>query len=159
MGKLSIIDSEQFILGGEFEKIRTTQKAVLYEQSVIDALEKYKEKFISPGLAVGELSDGFLTMPTADGEQVIEQQKPPAFMIIDIDWNPENKSIFGKVILLDSEDGIKIKESLKQGMDCYITSGEIESYMTKEEETSRVLNCISEIKGFKMSIMNFHSNI
>ena len=159
MGKLNIVDKANFILEGEFEKFKMPAKATLDEQSVINAVGKYKLEIVDKGFAVGELSEGFLTIDTGYGDQIAEQVKDPAFMIVDIWWDTEKRGIWGKVIVLDSADGMKIKSALGQGIECYMSSSETDTYHAKEENTSRVLFRISEIKNFKVSLMNFHSTI
>jgi hypothetical protein len=111
---------------------------------------------VDTGQALGELNEGFLTMPTELGDQVVEQLRTPAFMVIDIWWERERHAICGKLIILNSEDGEKIKQSLKQGIECYVSSADIDSYPIKDESSSRVLFRVSEIRGFKVSLMNFH---
>lgn len=157
MGKLNIIDFDNFILEGEFEKIKKPENAIIDENSLQVAIEDYKRNFVKNGNALGKLNDGFLVMPTIDGEQVVEEQKIPCFMVIDIWWNNERKSLFGKVILLNTPDANKVKQSLRQGVDCYISQGDIESYPVKDKDTSQILLKIQKINGFDMSIMSFHS--
>lgn len=159
MGKLNVTSYEDFILEGEFEKIKIPEKSFLDEDSVILAVNKFKTERVDKGFALGQLSEGFLTIPTEEGDQVIEEQKNPAFMIIDIWWEREKRAIFGKIILLDSEDAEKMKQSLQQGIECYVSSADIDSYPVKEENSSRVLFRISEIRGFKVSLMSFHNTI
>lgn len=157
MGKLVLIDSENFILEGEFEKIKSSGKTVIDENSVKKAIELYKNNFVTPGLALGELSEGFLTMPTVDGDQVVDEKRDAAFMVVDIWWKPESRAIYGKIIILNSQDGIKIKEASMQGADCYMSSSETDSYPIKDEKSSQILLRISEIKNYKISIMDFHN--
>ena len=160
MGKLSIIDASQFILEGEFEKIREQKGSILDEQSIVDSVTKYISDYVTPGKALGVLNEGFLTMPTADGDQVVaEETKEPAFMIIGAEWNSKKSCIEGQVVILNSPDGVKVKQAIQQGVDCYISSSETETYNAKEEGSSRILQKVSEVKGYKMSIMNFHSTI
>jgi len=159
MGKLNVVSYKDFVLEGEFERIKAPDKTVLDEESVITAIKKFKDEKVSLGYALGTLNEGFLVMPTEDGDQVVEENRPPAFMIIDIQWNSERKSIVGTVIILDSPDGEKIKNAIMQGTECYISYADTDSYLAKDENSSSVLLKISEIRGFKISIMSFHNTI
>ena len=159
MSKLNVIDQENLILEGEFEKIRVADKTFLDEQNILEEILKYKEERVDKGLAFGYLNDGFLIMPTEDGDQVVEEDKDPAFMIIDIYWNQGKKTIEGKIILLDSDDGNKVKNELSQGVECYMSASETEVYTSLDKEHSRMMSRIINIKGYKLSLLNFHSTI
>ena len=66
MSKLRLIDPQEFILEGEFEKIRAAERTLLDEENVMAVVENYKEEYVNKGLAVGELNDGFLIIPTLE---------------------------------------------------------------------------------------------
>jgi len=159
MGKLNLIDGNQFILEGEFEKIREQKGSILDNESVKLAVEKYNTDYVVPGKALGVLNEGFMVMPTADGDQVVEEQREPAFMVISAEWDEEKRIVKGQVIILNSPDGIKIKQGIQQGIECYISSSETEIYNAKEEGTSRILQKVADIKGYSISMMNFHNTI
>lgn len=163
MSKLTLIDSTQFILEGAFEKIRTAESVHLDEESIIKTIEKFKKSKVDQGVALGELNDGFLVLPVIieqDGEQkeveqIVDLQKEPAFMIVDIWWESEKQSIFGKIIILDTEDGQKIKESINQNAECFISATETEVYTVMNKSDGKMYCRISDIKGYKISIFNF----
>ena len=56
MGKLNLVDPAQYILEGEFEKIREQKGSVLDNDSVLLAVEKYNTEFVAPGKALGTLN-------------------------------------------------------------------------------------------------------
>jgi hypothetical protein len=164
MSKLVVIDKAEYIMEGEFEKIRTPERTFIDEENVLANVEQFKTDFVDKGLALGELNDGFLVMPTimeydgkqVQGEQVVEEEKEPAFMIIDVYWNKERRAICGKLIILDTEDGEKIKEAINHGMECFISASQTELYDVMDD-AGRTLCRISNIKGYKISIINFHN--
>jgi len=159
MSKLIVIDPEEFVLEGEFERLRAPERTVLDENNIITAIEQFKIDYVDKGAALGELNDGFLVMPTVDGEQVVEEEKEPAFMIIDIYWNGDKRAICGKLIILETEDGEKIKKAIGQGVECFMSASETELYTTMEQESGRMLCRISNIKGYKLSLFSFHNTI
>lgn len=159
MAKLKLIDSEQFILDGEFERFKAPSRSILDEDSVINAIEKYNKEMVLPGKAFGSLNEGFLLMATEMGEQIDEEEKIPAFMIIDIQWDAEKKVVFGKIILLDTDDGNKIKDALKIGLECYMSSSETNVHIILDKQSGKLLCRVSDIKGYKVSILNFHNTI
>lgn len=159
MSKLTVIDPVECILEGEFEKIRVPERTFLDEENVLAAIEQFKADFVNQGLAIGYLNEGFLTIPTEQGEQVIDEDKEPAFMIIDVYWNRDRRAICGRLILFpETADGIKIKEALEQGMECFISASETELYDTMDD-SGRTVCRISNIKGYKISIFNFHNKL
>lgn len=167
MSKLVVIDPVEYVLEGEFERLRAPERTFLDEQNILLAIEQYREDFVDQGLALGGLNDGFLVMPTIveydgksiEAEQVVEEEKDPAFMIIDIYWDRNKNAICGKLILLDTEDGEKIKHAISQGIECFISASQTELYTTMDENNGRMYCRISNIKGYKMSIFNFHSTV
>lgn len=113
MPKLFVIDRQDYVLEGEFEKIRVQNQTVLIdEENILSAIAQYKKDYVDRGMAIGYLNSGFLVMPTIDGEQVVDEDRDPSFMIIDIYWNREEKCICGKLIIIDSDDGDKIKGAI-----------------------------------------------
>ncbi len=159
MSKLIVIDPEEFVLEGEFERLRVPEGTFLDEDNIITAIEQFKIDYVNQGAALGELNDGFLVMPTIDGEQVVEEEKDPAFMIIDIYWDGDRRTICGKLIILDTEDGKKIKKAISQGVECFMSASQTELYTVMEQENGRVLNRVSNIKGYKLSLFTFHSTV
>jgi hypothetical protein len=159
MSKLLVIDRQEYVLEGEFERLRAPERTIIDEENVIQTIEEYKQNFVNEGLALGTLNEGFLVIPTDDGEQVYEEEKDPAFMIIDIYWNRDRSSICGKLIILDTEDGEVIKAAINQGVDCFMSSSETETYEEMNKETGRILYKIANIKGYRLSLFNFHSTI
>lgn len=159
MAKLLVIDREEYVLEGEFERIKTQSGVMLDEENVLAAIEQYKVDYVDQGLALGVLNEGFLVMPTEDGEQVVEEDKDPAFMIIDIYWNRDERSICGKLILLDTDGGEKAKAAINQGVECFMSVSKTETYTTMDKESGRMLDRISNISGYELSIFNFHSTI
>jgi len=157
MGKLKLINKEEFILEGVFEKFTIHSNAILDVEKAKKAIESYKTDKVDKGLSLGYLNEGFLLMPTEDGEQVVEEDKDPAFMVTDIWFNEENQSISGQIILLDTSDGIKVKNALLQGIECYVSNANIDIYPTTEKNQAVVKMAVGEIKGFNISLMNFHS--
>ena len=166
MAKLTVIDPEEYVLEGEFERVRAQEHMFLDEQNILAAIEQYKEDFVDQGFALGELNEGFLTMPTIveyDGqnvqaEQVSEEEKDPAFMIIDIYWNREKMAICGKLIILDTEDGEKIKEAINQKIECFMSASQTELYSVMDKANGRMYTRISNIQGYKLSLFNFHNS-
>ena len=157
MAKLTVIDPVEYILDGDFEKIRAPGRTIVDVENVLTAIEQYRIDYVEPGLAVGELNDGFLIIPTEDGEQVVEEERDPAFMIIDIYWDSESRAICGTIIILDTEDGDKIKKAIDQGIECFMSASQTDSYETMDNATGRTLYRISNIKGYKISLFDFHN--
>jgi hypothetical protein len=167
MSKLKLIDEENYILEGEFEKLRVPEHTFLDEDNILDAIEDYKINYVDPGLAMGELNDGFLVVPTmvqyggeqVQAEQVAKEEKDPAFMIIDIRWNPDRESIEGQIIILDSKDGIKVKNAINQGVECFVSASETELYTIMDKDSGRMYSRISNIQGYKISLFEFHNKL
>jgi len=159
MSKLVVIDPEEYVLEGEFERLRAPERTLLDEDNIITAIEQFKIDYVDQGAALGELNDGFLVMPTVDGEQVVEEEKDPAFMIIDIYWNGDKRAICGKLIILDTDDGQKVKKAIGQGVECFMSATQTELYTIMEQETGRMLCRISNISGYKLSLFSFHSTV
>jgi hypothetical protein len=157
--KLLMIDPENFVLEGEFERLIVPEKTILDEENILAAIDQFKTDFVDPGLAVGELNEGFLIIPTEDGEQVIEEEKEPAFMIIDIYWDRSRRAICGKLILLDTEDGDKVKKEIGQGVECFMSATQTETYTVMDDSNGRMLTRISNIKGYKLSLFKFQNTI
>jgi hypothetical protein len=142
MSKLLVIDRVNYVLEGQLEKIKPQERTILDEENITTAIKQYKNDYVDQGLALGELNEGFLLIPTkieygdkiVEGEQVAEEEKEPAFMIIDVYWNSEAKEICGKLIILDTEDGDKIKAAIDKGTDCFISASETEIYTVMEKE-------------------------
>lgn len=155
MSKLTVIDLENFILEGEFERFnKIPPNTTLNEESIRKAVQKYKDEYVDKGDGLGYLNDGFLTIPTDLGEQISEEQKDPAFMVLNIGWEPYTKSVVGRIVILDSEDGLKIKGALKTGANAYISSSETETYDRLNKEQSRLEFCIAELKNYKISLLS-----
>lgn len=167
MSKLVLIDPQEFVFEGEFERLRAPELTFLDENNIVTAIEQFKFDYVDQGAALGELNDGFLVMPTIveydgksiEGEQVVEEERDPAFMIIDIYWDRDRRAICGKLIILDTEDGEKIKKAVGQGIECFMSASQTELYTVMEENSGRMLCRISNIKGYKISIFNFHNTI
>lgn len=162
-----MIDPEEYVLEGEFERLRAADGTFLDEANILAAIEQYKTDYVDQGLALGELNEGFLVMPTiveyggemVEAEQVAEEQKDPAFMILDIYWDRDKRSICGKIILLDTEDGDKIKKAIGQGVESFMSAAQTELYTVMDKETGRMYTRISNIQGYKISLFNFHSTM
>ena len=167
MSKLFVIDPEDYIIEGEFERVKAPERTILDEENIIAAVEQFKVDYVDQGLALGELNEGFLVMPTivynngeeTEAEQVVEEEKDPAFMILDIYWDWERRAICGKIIILDTEDGEKIKKAINQGVECFMSASQTELYTVMDRDTGRMLCRISNIKGYKISMFNFHSTV
>ena len=167
MAKLKVIDKEQFILEGEFERIRSMEGTTLDEENILTSIETYKTNVVDQGFALGCLNDGFLTMPTEvdfngerkSAEQVVQTEKDPAFMIIDLIWDTYKRAVLGRLIILDTDEGMKVKEAINQGVECYMSGSQTEVYTVMEENTGRVLSRISNIQGYQLSLFNFQPTI
>jgi len=167
MSRLVVIDPVEYILEGQFERIDVPERTFLDEENVLLSIEQYREDYVDKGLALGELNDGFLIIPTVveydgksiEAEQVDEEEKDPAFMIIDIYWNRDRRTICGKVILLDTEDGDKIKKAIGQGVECFMSASQTEGYIVMDENSGRMYYRISNIRGYKISLFNFHNTV
>jgi len=165
--KLVMIDPEEYVLEGEFERLRAADGTFLDEANILAAIEQYKTDYVDQGLALGEFNEGFLVMPTiveyggemVEAEQVVEEEKDPAFMIIDIYWDRDKRAICGKIILLDTEDGDKIKKAIGQGIEPFMSAAQTDLYTVMDKETGRVYTRISNIQGYKISLFNFHSTM
>lgn len=152
MAKLSIVDASNFILEGEFEKIKPSEGSALNEASAKEAVEIYRELALN-GDAIGYLNDGFFTIETDQGEQVDETEKEPAFMVLDLAWEPYSKAVFGRIIILDSNDGLLIKKAISEGTNCYISSSETEFYTNMNKDRARVEMYVTELKNYKISLL------
>lgn len=167
MSKLVVIDPTEYVLEGEFERLRAPENTFLDEENILAAVEQFKMDFVDQGLALGELNEGFLVMPTVveydgktvEGEQVIEEEKDPAFMIIDIYWDRDRRAVCGKLIILDNEEGDKVKHAIGQGIECFMSASQTELYTVMDKENGRMYCRISNIKGYKLSLFNFHNTI
>ena len=167
MSKLVVIDPEEYILEGEFEKLRAVEGTFLDEENILAAIDQYKTNYVDQGLALGELNEGFLVMPTiveyggemVEAEQVSEEQKDPAFMIIDIYWDRDMRAICGKIILLDTEDGDKAKKAIAQGIETFMSASQTELYTVMDKKNGRMYSRISNIQGYKISLFNFHNTL
>jgi len=165
--KLVVIDPEEYVLEGEFERLRAADGTFLDEANILTAIEQYKIDYVDQGLALGELNEGFLVMPTiveyggemVEAEQVTEEQKDPAFMIIEIYWDRDKRAICGKIILLDTEDGEKIKKAIGQGIETFMSAAQTDIYTVMDKESGRMYSRISNIQGYKISLFNFHSTM
>jgi len=159
MSKLLVVDPIEYVLEGEFERVVAPAGTFLDEENILAAIWQFKTDFVDPGCAVGELNDGFLLIPTEYGEQVSDEEKEPAFMIIDIYWDRDKRAICGKLILLDTEDGENVKKSISQGVDCFMSATQTDLYTIMDENTGRMYCRISNIKGYKLSLISFQSTI
>ncbi len=167
MAQLVIIDPENYVLEGEFEKIKALPQTMLDEGNVLAAVEQYKVDYVDQGLAVGELNDGFLIIPTVieyngksvEAEQVSEDEKLPAFMIIDVYWDRYREAICGKLILLDNQEGDKVKNAISQGIECFMSASETETYTVMDKENGRMYSRISHIKGYRISLFNYRNTV
>lgn len=167
MSKLKLVDKENYILEGVFEKLRVVEHTFLDEDNILDAIDHYKANYVDKGLALGELNDGFLVIPTmveyggeqVKAEQVAETTKGPAFMIIDIYWNPDEETICGSIILLDTEEGDKVKDAINQGVECFVSASETEIYTIMDKNSGRMYSRISNIQGYKISLFEFHNKL
>jgi hypothetical protein len=158
MSKLLIINKEEFILEGEFERIKTPYKIYVDEENVLTAIAYFKENYVDKGLAVGFLNDGFLTIPTEYGDQVEEEDRDPAFMILNIYWDRKSLAICGSLIILPSQDGDTIKDAILQGADCFISISETESYTVMDKDNGKMYCKISNIGGYKISLIQNEYN-
>jgi len=168
MSKLVVIDPQEYVLEGEFEKIRAAEHTFLDEENILAAIEQFKIDYVDQGLALGELNEGFLVMPTiveyedgkkVKGDTVVDEERDPAFMIIDIYWDRDKRAICGKIIVLDTDDGDKIKHAIEQGVECFMSATQTELYTVMDKESGRVYSRISNIRGYKISLFNFHSTV
>ena len=172
MSNLKKINSDTFclektdvVLEGVFEKITPSQNTLIDEDNVLAAVDRYKKEFVETGEALGCLNDGFLTMPimvehggeNVEAEQIVEEEKDPAFMVLDIWWNRDIKSICGAIVILDTIDGLKIKNAIAQGVGCFISATQTETYATMDEGNGRMYYRISNINGYKISMFDFHN--
>lgn len=155
MHKLTIIDFENFILEGEFERFKAPPRALLDTQSIQRAVEDYNVNQVKKGLAFGHLNDGFLIMPTVDGEKVDTSEKDPAFMIVDVEYNGVTKGVKGKILILDTEDGLKIKQGIKKGMNCYISSSESTEGSALDKDKGRLVHKIMHLGGYRLSMLDY----
>lgn len=164
MPKLKVVDYDDFVLEGEFEKIIPIHNTFLDEENVLSAVQKFKDEFVDKGLALGTLNDGFLVMPVdveifgyqLQADQVCEENKDPSFMIIDIYWERDLKAICGRLIILDTEDGLKIKDAIKRGVECFISASDTDVYTTMDKEDGRIYTKMSNINGYKISLIDFY---
>jgi len=155
MHKLTIIDLENFIMEGEFERFKSPPKATLDINSIIRAANDYNTNHVKKGFAFGHLNDGFLLIPTDKGEKVDETQNAPAFMVVDVEWNSAKKGIVGKIMILDTPDGLKIKESVQKGMHCYISGSETTAGVTVDKDSGRRIYRVMDLQGYKLSILDY----
>jgi hypothetical protein len=149
------IDGFDCVLTGGFEKISIPPNTVLDEESVIKTIQNYKTNFVEKGTAFGFLNNGFLLIPTEEGEEVDTQEKPPAFMIIDILWNSEKQLVEGTIIVLDTDDGNKIKQAVSRGGECYVSNSGIDIYTQFDKESGSLLSKASGIQNYHVSILDF----
>ena len=159
MSKLTVIDRQEYILQGEFERIKAPERTILDENNVILAVQKFKEEVVDLGLGLGTLNDGFLTIPTEYGDQVYEEDKEPAFMILSVYWDSDKGAICGTIIILDNDEGNKVKAAIDQGVECFMSASETDSYEDMDKESGRILYKICDIKGYKLSLFNFKSTV
>ena len=153
MEKLEAVDYEQFIFQGEFERFnKIPPHTFLDEKSAINAVDRYNEWALG-GQVFGSLNDGFLLIPTADGEQVDGQQKEPAFMILKVWWDSKKKSVNGQIMILDSNDGQKIKSRINEGAECYISSSKTLSG-SNLDSLGRAIYQIIELDEYQISLID-----
>jgi len=161
MSKLLLIDKSEdgYMLEGELERLRPAGNTFLDEENILLAIEQFKADLVDQGAAVGTLNDGFLVIPTEHGEQVAEDDKEPAFMIVDVYWNRDQKTICGIIMLIENEEGAKVKSAIDRGVECFISSSNTELYTVMDEDSGRMYNRISHIGGYKISLFEFHNTI
>lgn len=140
---------------GEFERFKSPPRASLDKDSIMRAVNEFNINFVKKGLAFGHLNDGFLIIPTEIGEKVDETENSPAFMIVDVEWNPAKKGVKGKILILDTPDGIKIKEGVKKGMNCYISGSKTTDSSALDKNTARVMYRVMELGGYQLSILDY----
>jgi len=167
MSKLVVIDPEEYVLEGEFERLRAPEHTFLDEENILAAVEQFKVDFVDQGLALGELNEGFLVMPTiveyngksVSAEQVAEEDKEPAFMILSIYWDRDRRAICGRLIILNNDEGEKVKKAINQGVECFMSATQTELYTVMDKENGRMYCRISNIQGYRLSLFNFHSTV
>ncbi len=166
----------------QYSSTREDVKVVLDEASIYNAVARYKG-FVAQGLAFGKIDRGipedYSDEISADEYNVIASLNPyeamklvlneqtpmedmeekmpyerAAFQVIDFDYDSANKTLVARFYVLDTPEGLEMKQYIDQGRRCLLTKFQIEFVEDKDNRTHdefgrELLLFISRLKMIK----------
>jgi len=153
------VDKDNYIFDGTLcvieELTGIHAAAKLNEDSVIKTVAEYKKTRIDRGIAFGslqqdvvvdtddEISDddlknvnNFNIKLNQDFEEEELTEDDIAFQIIDMVYDKTNRRILGRIVILDTPQGLKARKKIDEGLMCYISSSGIKDVVERDKSVN-----------------------